>query len=78
MALGFTQKIYILDGKDYTFNGKGEFTLMRSKRYDYQLQARFEQLPNATCNIFFLIFLRLLYLENKIDYFYYKRLFVQL
>lgn len=37
------------DGKDYTFNGKGEFTLLNSKRFNFKLQARFEQPPNATC-----------------------------
>jgi hypothetical protein len=40
------------DGKDYTFNGKGEFTLFRSKRHNFRLQARFEQPPNATCKLY--------------------------
>ena len=44
------------DGKDYTFNGKGEFTLLNSKRFNFKLQARFEQPPNATCKFKNLIF----------------------
>ena len=40
--------ILTFDGKDYTFNGKGEFTLFKSKKYNFRLQARFEQPPNAT------------------------------
>ena len=46
------------DGKDYTFNGKGEFTLFKSKRHNFRLQGRFEQPPNATCNfcLHFLLF----------------------
>ena len=36
------------DGKDYTFNGKGEFTLFKSKQHNFRLQGRFERPPNAT------------------------------
>ena len=42
-------KTFVIDGKDYTFNGKGEYTLFRSRKFNFQLQARFEQPPNATC-----------------------------
>jgi len=36
------------DGKGYTFNGKGEFTLFKSKKHNLRLQGRFERPPNAT------------------------------
>lgn len=36
------------DGKDFTFNGKGEFTLFKSKKHQFKLQGRFERPPNAT------------------------------
>lgn len=48
-------KLLNKDGKDYTFNGKGEFTLFKSKKYNFKLQARFEQPPNATCKCFFFL-----------------------
>ena len=43
------------DGKDYTFNARGEFRLLISTRYNFILQGRFERPPNATCN--FLLFI---------------------
>lgn len=38
------------DGLEYTFNGRGEFRLLRSTRLNFELQGRFEKPPNATCN----------------------------
>ncbi len=42
--------IMTFDGKEYTFNARGEFRLLISTRHNFILQGRFEQPPNATCN----------------------------
>lgn len=41
--------VMTFDGKDYTFNARGEFRLVISTRYNFILQARFERPPNASC-----------------------------
>jgi hypothetical protein len=37
------------DGKEYTFNARGEFRLLVSTRHNFILQGRFERPPNASC-----------------------------
>jgi hypothetical protein len=41
--------IMTFDGKDYTFNARGEFRLLISTRHNFILQGRFERPPNASC-----------------------------
>lgn len=41
--------VMTFDGKDYTFNARGEYRLVISTRYNFILQGRFERPPNATC-----------------------------
>jgi hypothetical protein len=41
--------IMTFDGKDYTFNARGEFRLLISTRNNFILQGRFERPPNASC-----------------------------
>ncbi|CAL8149102.1 unnamed protein product [Orchesella dallaii] len=41
--------IYTFDGLPYTFNGRGEFVLVKAKtdRHKLDVQGRFEQLPDS-------------------------------
>ncbi|KAJ8037431.1 Sushi domain-containing protein 2 [Holothuria leucospilota] len=41
-----------LDGKEYTFNGAGEFLLIKSWLFDTILQARMEVLPGTNSSVF--------------------------
>jgi hypothetical protein len=43
------------DGKEYTFNARGEFRLLVSTRHNFILQGRFERPPNASCKIFSIV-----------------------
>jgi hypothetical protein len=46
--------VMTFDGKDYSFNARGEFRLLISTRHNFILQGRFERPPNATCKIIFI------------------------
>ncbi len=41
--------VMTFDGKDYSFNARGEFRLLISTRHNFILQGRFERPPNASC-----------------------------
>ncbi len=55
------------DGKDYTFNARGEFRLLISTRYNFILQGRFERPPNATCKYYFSLN-HVLHIKNTIKF----------
>ena len=41
-----------LDGQRYTFNGLGEYVLLRESINDFEFQARTELAPNSNATIF--------------------------
>ena len=41
-----------LDGRVYTFNGLGEYVLLRESINDFEFQARTELAPNSNATIF--------------------------
>jgi hypothetical protein len=43
--------VFTFDGVEYTFNARGEYRLLRSTRYNFELQGRFERPPNDTCKL---------------------------
>lgn len=53
--------VMTFDGKDYSFNARGEFRLLISTRHNFILQGRFERPPNASCmkEIFFVLNFRI-------------------